>query len=45
MHHYGEVVQRPAQVWWAITGIGIGTTLLMWLYHFIVKTELPETTP
>jgi POT family proton-dependent oligopeptide transporter len=41
MHHYGEVVHRPAQVWWAITGIGIGTTLLMWLYHFVVKTELP----
>jgi len=45
MHHYGEVVQRPAEVWWAITGIGIGTTLLMWLYHFVVKTDLPETTP
>jgi MFS family permease len=41
MHHYGEVVQRPAHVWWAITGIGIGTTLLMWLYHFMVKTALP----
>ncbi len=40
MHHYGEVVQRPAQVWWAVTGIGIGTTLLMWLYHFLVKTEI-----
>jgi POT family proton-dependent oligopeptide transporter len=43
MHYYGEVVQRPAQVWWAVTGIGIGTTLLMWLYHFIVKTDLPQT--
>ena len=42
MHHYGEVVQRPAQVWWAISGIGIGTTLLLWLYHFVVKTDLPE---
>jgi len=41
MHYYGEVVQRPAQVWWAVTGIGIGTTLLMWLYHFMVKTDLP----
>jgi POT family proton-dependent oligopeptide transporter len=41
MHYYGEVVQRPAQVWWAITGIGIGTTLLLWLYHFVVKTDLP----
>ena len=41
MHHYGEVAQRPAQVWWAITGIGVATTLLLWLYHFAVKTELP----
>src|SRR6267154_1930869 len=41
MHYYGEVVQRPAQVWWALTGIGVGTTLLMWLYHVIVKTDIP----
>jgi POT family proton-dependent oligopeptide transporter len=41
MHHYGEVVQRPAQVWWALTGIGVGTTLLLWIYHFIVKTDMP----
>jgi POT family proton-dependent oligopeptide transporter len=45
MHHYGEVVQRPAQVWWAISAIGIGTALLMWLYHLLVKTDLPATTP
>jgi len=42
MHYYGEVAQRPSQVWWAVTGIGVGTTLLMWLYHFIVKTDLPR---
>ncbi len=42
MHHYGEVLHRPAEVWWAITGIGIGTTLMMWVYHLVVKTDLPE---
>jgi proton-dependent oligopeptide transporter, POT family len=41
MHHYGEVVQRPAQVWWAVTGIGVATALLLWLYHFVVRTDLP----
>jgi POT family proton-dependent oligopeptide transporter len=47
MHYYGEVVERPAQVWWALTGIGVGTTLLMWLYHLLVKTDMPaaEATP
>ena len=41
MHHFGEVTRHPAQVWWAVSGIGVGTTLLMWVYDFMVKTELP----
>ncbi len=41
MHHFGEIAQHPAQVWWAISGIGVATTLLMWLYHFVVRTDLP----
>jgi predicted MFS family arabinose efflux permease len=45
MHHYGEVVQHAAQVWWAITGIGVATTLLMWIYHLVVKTDLPASAP
>jgi len=43
MHHYGEVAQHPAQVWWAITGIGVATTVLMWVYHLVVKTDLPAS--
>ena len=44
MHHFSEVAQRPARVWWAISGIGILTTLLMWLYHLVVKTDEPPAT-
>jgi dipeptide/tripeptide permease len=43
MHHYGELVRRPALVWCALTGIGVATTLLMWFYHLIVKTEVRVT--
>jgi MFS family permease len=45
MHYYGEVAQRPEHVWWAITGIGVATTLLMWVYHVVVKTDLPAVAP
>ena len=41
MHHYGEVVQLPSHVWWAVSGIGIGTTLLMWGYHLLFKSDSP----
>jgi MFS family permease len=42
MHHYGEVVQLPSHVWWAVSGIGIGTTLLMWGYHLLMKSDSPS---
>ena len=44
LHYFGEVLHRPAQVWWAITGIGVGTAVLLWFYDLWVKgvkTKLP----
>ena len=32
LHHFGEVLHQPQQMWWVITGVGIATTLLMILY-------------
>ena len=37
VHHYGEVVHRPQQMWWVVSGVGIFSTILMVLYDKIVK--------
>jgi proton-dependent oligopeptide transporter, POT family len=37
MHHFGEVLHHPARAWWAITAVGLLTTLLLWIYDRIVK--------
>jgi POT family proton-dependent oligopeptide transporter len=37
MNYYGEVIHQPARVWWAVTGIGVITTLLMWIYDLVLK--------
>jgi POT family proton-dependent oligopeptide transporter len=39
VHHFGEVLHRPQQMWWVVAGVGILTTILMWLYDTIVKPE------
>jgi POT family proton-dependent oligopeptide transporter len=37
VHHYGDVVHRPQQMWWVVAGIGVLTAFLMWLYDKILK--------
>ena len=37
LHHFGEVQHKPHRFWWAITAIGVATTLLLWIYDRIVK--------
>jgi POT family proton-dependent oligopeptide transporter len=37
VHRYGEVAHQPAKIWWAVTGVGVLTTVLMVLYDLIVK--------
>jgi proton-dependent oligopeptide transporter, POT family len=39
VHHYGEVVHRPQEMWRVVTGIGILTALFMLLYDKIVKPK------
>jgi POT family proton-dependent oligopeptide transporter len=37
LHHFGEVQHRPQLFLWALTAIGLATTLLLWIYDRIVK--------
>jgi POT family proton-dependent oligopeptide transporter len=34
---FGELLKRPAEMWWPIVGIGVLTAFLMWLYGRIVQ--------
>ncbi len=37
LHEFGDVLHRPAQMWWVIAAIGVLTAALMWLYDKIVQ--------
>jgi dipeptide/tripeptide permease len=37
LHQFGEVQHRPQLFLWALTAIGLATTLLLWVYDRMVK--------
>jgi dipeptide/tripeptide permease len=39
MHHFGEELHRPQMVWWSVVGVGVATTLLLWIYDRFVRQE------
>jgi len=39
MRHYGEELHQPQMVWWWVVGIGITTTVLLWIYDRLVRAE------
>jgi POT family proton-dependent oligopeptide transporter len=43
LHRFGEVQHRPQLFLWALTAIGLGTTLLLWIYDRVVKPSELET--
>ena len=43
VNYFGEVLHRPNQLWYVIAGIGIVTTLLMWIYDRLVKPAAAPT--
>jgi len=42
MHHFGEEMHRPKLVWWSVVGVGVVTTLLLWIYDRYLRIETEE---
>jgi len=41
MNHYGEVTHQPERIWWVVTGVGVLTAVLLWIYD---RTLTPAET-
>ena len=37
MHRFAEVAHQPQRAWYAIAGVGLLTTVLLWIYDRAVK--------
>jgi POT family proton-dependent oligopeptide transporter len=38
IHYFGEVKHQPQRMWWAVSGVGVLTALLLWIYD---RTLMP----
>ncbi|MHB8486185.1 MAG: MFS transporter [Candidatus Acidiferrales bacterium] len=39
LHHYGEVLHRPQEMWWVVTAVGVAGTILMLIYDRAFKPD------
>ncbi len=37
LHQFGDVLHRPQQMWWVVTGVGVGGAVLMLIYDKVFK--------
>ena len=44
IHHFGEVTHQPVRIWWIVAGVGMATTLFLWIYNRIVEHGQSQTT-
>jgi proton-dependent oligopeptide transporter, POT family len=39
IHHFGEVLHQPERIWWAVSGVGVATAGLLWVYDRFVRRD------
>ena len=37
LQHFGGAGQQPATIWWIVTGAGVVTALMLWIYDKVLK--------
>ncbi|HYK38587.1 MAG TPA: hypothetical protein VEU98_01105, partial [Candidatus Eremiobacteraceae bacterium] len=42
LHYFGEVMHRPEWTWFVIVGVGLATTVLLWIYDRIVRPSVTQ---
>ncbi len=42
LHQFGELKQQPAMIWWAVTGVGVLTAVLLWIYDRVLRPATAE---
>jgi MFS family permease len=43
LHRFGEIQHRPAMVWWCVTGVGLATSLALWVYDRLLRRDTSAT--
>jgi len=43
MRHYGEEVHQPQMVWCWVIGVGLATTILLWIYDRLVRPDTVDS--
>jgi POT family proton-dependent oligopeptide transporter len=37
IHHFGEVLHQPGLIWSAVSGVGVATAVLLWIYDRLIR--------
>ena len=43
VHHFGEVQHQPSMIWWSVTGVGLVTAVLLWIYDRVARTSVAQS--
>ena len=42
IHHFGEVTHQTQGIWWTVSGVGVLTGVLLWIYDKTFAPPVPS---